>query len=224
MNGSLMSAYKGSGYHQGIIQDALRYKAIDPGALYRPLLVQAHGVFENYIRSVVKAVIEDKFEPVPVYKDHPESFRKDHITHAARILMHWKENSIMGIPYTFEVLLNNLGVVLSGGEGYKLNPEIFTKLMGNPTPTRLEKLFHSLSLPAPFSDDLGRNTALRNHFGDQTKGRVAVRTKEKLEKQIDLRNDIVHGDLTRAVDHGELQDTVGFFRALISGIDELLKA
>ncbi|MFB8344960.1 hypothetical protein ACWGNA_27790 [Brucella cytisi] len=129
----------------------------------------------------------------------------------------------MGLPYTFEALLQNIGVGLTGANGYKLNPEIFTKFMGNPTPTRLEKLFQSLSLPEPFSDELGQNTELRDHFGERTKERVAVRAKEKLENQIGLRNDIVHCDLTQAVDFGELQDTVGYFRALISGLGEILK-
>ena len=224
MNGPLMGLYKGNKYSQDILKDALRYKAVDPGAFYRSLVVQTHGVFENYIRSVVKAVIEDKFETIALYKDLQEGFRKEHITHAARILMHLKEGNIMGLPYTFDVLLQNLGAGLSGANGYKLNPEIFTKFMGNPTPTRLEKLFNSLSLPEPFSDDLGQNTELKNHFWDRTKGRVAIRAKEKLEKQIDLRNDIVHGDLTRAVDLGELQDAVGYFRALISGLDQILQA
>ncbi len=224
MSGPLMGAYNGNKYYQGIIQDALRYKAVDPSALYRPLVVQTHGIFENYIRSVVKVVIEDKFETVTLYKNLEEGFRKEHITHAARVLAHWKEGNIMGLPYPFEALLQNLGVGLGGANGYKLNPEIFTKFMGNPTPTRLEKLFRSLSLPEPFSDGLGQNTELRNHFGDRMKGRVAIRAKEKLEKQIDLRNDIVHGDITRAVDLGELQDTLAYFRALISGLDGILQA
>ena len=223
MNGALMASYKGDKYSQGILKDALRHKGTDPGAFYRPLIVQTHGVFENYIRSVVKAVVEDKFETVALYKNLQEGFRKEHITHAAKVLVHWKEGNILGLPYTFEALLHNLGVGLSGANGYKLNPEIFTKFMGNPTPTRLEKLFQSLSLPEPFSDSLGQNAELKEHFGDKTKGRVAIRAKEKLEKQIDLRNDIVHGDLTRAVDISELKDTVGFFRALISGLNEILQ-
>ena len=195
MSGTLMGVYKDSKYHQNVIKEALRYKTVDPSTLYRPLVVQVHGVFEHYIRSIVDAVIEDRFESMASYNDLEEGFRKEHINYAARVLVHWKEGNVMGLPYPFEVLLHNIGAGLSGASNYKLNSEIFTKFMGNPTPARLEKLFRSLSLPEPFSDDLGQNTGLRDHFGDKTKGRVAVRAKEKLERQVDFRNDIVHGNI-----------------------------
>ncbi len=223
MNGPLVGLYKDNKYYKGIILDALKYKAVDPSALYRPLVVQLHGIFENYIRSVVKAVVEEKFETVAVYADLEEMFRKDHVTHAARILMHWKEGSIQGLTYPFELLLKNLGLGLSGSKGYKLNPEIFTKFMGNPTSGRLEKLFASLSLPEPFSDKLGQNGALKEYFTERAKGRVSERARETLDEKIDLRNDIVHGDLTRAVDLTELQDTLSYFRSLIAALDQLVR-
>lgn len=223
MSGRLMSALGTDNYSKDVVQQALRYKTVDAGALYRPLFVQLHGIFENYIRSLVQAVIEDRFETVAEYKDQPEGFRKDHITHAARVLIHWKEGNIHGLTYPFELLLKNLGVGLSGGKGYKLNPEIFTKFMGNPTSGRLEKLFASLSLPEPFSDKLGQNAKLKDYFADRAKGRVSERARETLDEKIDLRNDIVHGNLTRAVDLTELKDALDFFRAFIASLDQLVK-
>jgi hypothetical protein len=129
----------------------------------------------------------------------------------------------MGVAYNFDDLLTNLGKALSGQKGYKLNPEIYTKLMGTCTAERLEKLFEAISLPEPFSDKLGKNAQIKAHFEDKTKGRVALRARSKLDSQINLRNDIVHGDLTRALNLNELQDTLGYFRALISGLDELVR-
>ena len=203
---------------------ALKHKTADPSALYRPLLVQVHGVFENYIRGMVSAVIEDRFETADKYPSLDPAFRTDHIMHAAKVLTHIKAGNILGSPYNFDVLLANLGKGLSGQAGFKLNPEIYTKLMGNCTPDRLEGLFRALALPEPFSDALGKNTQIKAHFEDKTKGRVAVRAKEKLEKQIDLRNDIVHGDLTKSVTIDDLRDSLKFFRALIAGFDQLAQA
>lgn len=223
MAGPLMGALKYDKTSQATIQQALKYKTVDSSTLYKPLIVQIHGIFENYVRSTVRAIIEDRFEINETYANLDQKFRNEHIAHAARILTHIKGGSILGVAYNFDGLLTNLGKGLSGQRGYRLNPEIYTKLMGNCTAERLEKLFEAISLPEPFSDALGRSTAIQGHFDDKTKGRVATRAKEKLDSQIALRNDIVHGDLTRAVDLTALQDTLSFFRALIAGLDQLVR-
>ncbi|MDB5414670.1 MAG: hypothetical protein JWR10_3005 [Rubritepida sp.] len=204
-------------------QKALRHKTVDPSTLYKPLVVQIHGIFENYIRSLVKVIIEERFESVELYASLEENFRSNHIAHAARVLTHVRGGAVMGVAYNFDDLLANLGKALSGQKGYKLNPEIYVKLMGNCTAERLEKLFEAISLPGPFSDVLGQNSEIKAHFKENAKNRVAGKAREKLDRQINLRNNIVHGDLTLAVNLTELQDTMDYFRALISGLDYLVQ-
>jgi hypothetical protein len=223
MAGRLMGALGEDGVAKTAVKQALKYKAVDPGALYKSLMVQVNGVFENYIRSLTKAIVEERFETVDLYTNLEQGFRNDHIAHAARVLTYVKAGSVMGVAYNFDNLLTNLGKGLSGQPGYKLNPEIYTKLMGNCTAERLEKLFSALMLPEPFSEKLGQNGQLKAYFADRAKGRVADRAREQLDEQLNLRNDIVHGDLTRTVDLTELQDALGFFRALISGLDQLVR-
>lgn len=222
--GPLMGAVEGNRAAKAAIQQALRHKTIDPGTLYRAMMVQIHGVFENYIRSLATAVVEERFEVVEFYPDLEPRFRNDHIVHVARVLTHVKSGNVSGIAYNFDTLLTNLAKGLSGQRGYKLNPEVYTILMGNCTTERIEKLFEAISLPEPFSDSLGQSPEIKAHFGDKTKGRVAIRASEKLDDQINIRNDIVHGDLTRSVDLNSLRDTLNFFRALICGLDRLVRA
>jgi hypothetical protein len=223
MAGYLMGALGQDTAAKSTVQKALKHKAADPNALYKSLIVQVNGVFENYIRSVTKAIVEERYEAVELYENLEKGFRNDHIAHAARVLTYVKTGSVMGVAYNFDDLLANLGKGLSGQKGYKLNSEIYTKLMGNCTAERVEKLFSALALPEPFSDTLGQNAQLKVYFADRAKGRVAERAREKLDDQLNLRNDIVHGDLTRTVDLTGLQDTLGYFRALIAGLDELVR-
>jgi hypothetical protein len=205
------------------LQKALKHRHAQPNATYKPLVVQVCGIFESYVRSVTQAVIEDRFETAESYWDLSEAFRNDHITHAANVLAHLKKGHVMGAAYRFDDLLLNLGKGLGGQKGYKLNPEIFTKLMGNPTAKRLEGLFSTLSLPEPFSDDLGKSLDLQNFFNERAKRRVAKLARDTIDEKIDLRNKIVHGDLTLVVDLTDIEETVSFFRALISGLHELVQ-
>lgn len=204
------------------LKSVLKHKTVDTGSFFKPLVVQVNGVFENYIRSLVKAVVEERYEVAPNYQALDVGFRNDHLAHVAKILIGIKSGAVMGVAYNFDNLLTNLGKSLSGSSGFKLNHEVYTRVMGNCTSARLTDLFLSLSLPDPFSEALGQNLKLKNYFADRTKGRVADRAKEELDKQISLRNDIVHGDLTRSVDLNELNEAIGFFRALICSLHDLV--
>ena len=190
--------------------------------MYKSLIVQIHGVFENYIRLVVQSIIEGRFEKVAKYSLLSKEFRNIHLDYVARILSHAKSGNIMGISYPFDELLKNFNHCLSDEKNFKLNHEIYTKLMGNCTSARLKTLFESLLLPDPFGDRLGESPDLKSNLSEKTKGRVSQRAKEELDKQIDLRNDIVHGNLTLSIDENKLSQTLGFFKALISALDGLV--
>lgn len=221
MAGYLMPALKHDPTSKDVLRKALSYKTVDAGAFYKCMVVQCHGVFENYIRSLVKEVVKHRIAENVTYTSLGESFRKDHIYHAALILRHIKSGSIMGDGYDFDALILDLKKALNDEEGYNLSPEIYTKLMGNCTSDRIESLFTALGLPDPFSDVIGTNVAIKKHFSDRTKGRVSVRAKEKLDDQIRLRNRIVHGELTVALDENDLRDNIDFFRSLISGLSDV---
>ncbi|MBI1196519.1 MAG: hypothetical protein GC203_01500 [Phenylobacterium sp.] len=221
--GQLFQTFKDDERAKGALEIALRHKTVDAAAFYRPLIVQLNGVFERYIRDLVRAVIEDRFETAKSYQALKRTFRNSHVYHASRILYYIKTGSIMGSAYNFDSLLDNLGINLSGSAPIKLNAEIYTKIMGNCTSDRLKSLFVDLELPDPFGDRLGKNAQLKAYFADKAKGRVAERASEELDRQIDLRNNIVHGEMTLSVDLAQLNDSLAYFRALIDGLDELVR-
>lgn len=223
MGGTIMGALQDQP-SKSLVQRALRHSRTEASAVYRPLMVQVCSIFENYVRSLATAIIEERFETLELYENLSEGFRNDHITHAARVLMHVKKGHVMGSPYPFNVLLHNLGHGISGQKGYKLNPEIFTKLMGNPTSARLCELFETLALPPPFSDSLGQNAGLQAFFNERTRRRVAESAEKLLDQKLGRRNDIVHGDLTLVVDQTEIEQTLGFFRALIAALDQHVRS
>lgn len=202
---------------------ALKYKSTDPSVLYRSLFVQIHSIFEHYIQNLTAIVIHDQFGSLEKFGDVSDDFRKEYFFHAAKLLTYIKSGNVKGVAYNFDALISNFGEVISNQVKYKLNPEVFTKLMGNCTPDRLESLFKSLMLPEPFSDRLGSNLAVKKYFADSAKGRVSSRCRERLSKEIDLRNEIIHGGLTRAISLGELNDGLSYFRALVAGLTELVE-
>lgn len=222
--GALHGALAHDSSAKATLNRVLKHKASDPGVLYKSLVVQAHGIFENYIRFIVDAVVVERFETLNNYSELDEKVRNAHVAHVSAVLTHIRSGAINGVSYNFQDLLSNFGKSLTGQKGFKLNSEVYTKLMGNCTPDRIDNLFKSLSLPQPFKDQLLVNTPLRSHFGEKSKSRASDRAKETLEQKIHLRNDIVHGDLTRAVDLNELRETVDFFRALTSALTELVKS
>lgn len=69
MAGRLMGALGQDVTAKATVQQALKHKAVDPSALYKPLVVQVNCVFENYIRSLTEAIVEERFETITLYAD-----------------------------------------------------------------------------------------------------------------------------------------------------------
>ncbi|MGB6213592.1 MAE_28990/MAE_18760 family HEPN-like nuclease [Pseudomonas mandelii] len=206
-----------------LYHNAMADKSTDASALYRGLLIQLNGIFEGYIRLLAGAVLDFKRTKVVSYADLEDTLRIEHVVSSAKILSHLKSGSVNGIRHDFETTKTNLGKCLTDAKDFKLNKEAFTLLMGNCTPGRLESLFESLGLPEPFQDKLAESKPLQRWADDKHKRRLASHVKEHLTFQIDTRNDIVHGNITKALTHQDFQNASSYFLALIQALNELVK-
>lgn len=202
------------------LQVALKDKDTDPSMLYRGLLVQLNGIFENFIRSLCAAILKQKSLCVGSYKDLDVSIQREHTYRSAMILSKIKENSIYGNSYDFESLQNSWAKCVLNHKDYEIQPDVFTLLMGNCTSDRLTNLFRSLSMSDPFDDLLGRHSELRACTNERSHRRVAKFAKSSLDVHIALRNDIAHGNLTRAVTKDEFESCSKFYKALIEALSD----
>ncbi len=217
---SLFAAFSHDATTKSKLSLALRHKDADASSLYRALVLQANGVFEQYIRGFVAAVAEKKCEGVAKYIDLGEQFRMEYVHSAANVLACIKKGNIQGQDYDFSGLLESLGMCISGNPKFHIKSDVFTILLGNCTADRLEKLFSVLELPEPFSPQVGDNKKLKACMKEQRRVQVAKMTKDELDRQIVLRNRIAHGDMQPSITSGDVQETVAFFSALIDVFDE----
>ena len=202
------------------LEIALRDKDTDPSMLYRGLLLQLSGIFENFVRSLCAVIIAKRSSDAGSYVDIEEAIRREHTYQSARILSHIKSGSIQGVRYDFESLQESWAKCILNSENFKIQSEVFTLLMGNCTSSRLTDLFSSLSLTGPFDDMLGKNPDLRACAKERSSRRVAKFAKSTLDNQIALRNDIAHGNLTKAVSRAEFESSSSFYRALIEALSD----
>ena len=216
---SLFLVFK-SGEQKKNLSIALKDKDTDASMLFRGLLVQVNGVFENFVRSLCVAIVEKKCADAGTYNGLDERIRTEHIVHSARILTHLKAGNVHGNRYDFGTLQTNLAKCMLDINDYRVQPDVFTLFMGNCTSSRLTELFKSLSLSDPFDDELGKHTTLRKWAKDQSSRRVAKVAKSTLDEQIAIRNDIAHGNLTKAVSQTEFEFSVNFFLAFIEALAE----
>ena len=152
-----------------MLDRALADKHTDTSMLFRGLLVQMIGVFENFIRSLCEAVVKKKSDDVDRYSALDEKIRREHIWHSAKILTYLKEGNVKGIQYDFEGLQVSLANCILDVKNFNVQSDVFTLLMGNCTPSRLVGLFQSLSLPDPFNDSLGEHLGLQKYAKSKSK-------------------------------------------------------
>jgi hypothetical protein len=117
-----------------------------------------------------------------------------------------------------------MGACFTDAEIFDLNGEVFTILMGNCTVERLEKLFPIIGLTPPFSDDTGRNAAIRKWAKGAGARAAANQAGAELDRQIDVRDALAHGDITRGVQASDVEDAANFFEALIGAFSEKARA
>jgi hypothetical protein len=222
-NGELMGALSYDPAAKASLIEAPKLKSTPPAALYRGLFIQANSIFEAYIRDLSSVIAEHRASKVPKYSELPESFRQQHIHLSSQILQHMKTGTLVGQKFDFNRLTAALGQCFSDSVPFSILPEVFTLLMGNVTPDRLESLFEKIGLPEPFDPGVGQSSAIKRVFGEKRHKAAAKLAKDKLHEIVGLRNTLVHGDLSVAVEQSDWEEAVEFLEAMIEALDEIAK-
>lgn len=221
-NGQLKGLFSQEPMMKRRLDEAARLKATEPGALYRGLFVQGVTTFENSVRQLVTAAVEITASKSAKYSYLPEKLRNHHAYHAGQVLSHMKEGHLFGQPFRFDLLVKNLGDCFTDQESYSMMPEVFTLLMGNATPGRLESLFEKLDLPEPFGPGVGETSSIQKNRNATRKTEAAKLARDELDRLIKMRNTIVHGDLTLTVQLSDFHEAIDFFEAMIDGLYEVV--
>jgi len=139
------------------LTEALKLKTTDQSALLRGLFVQSIGVFDEFVRSLIKSVVDIKAHEAGKYSNLEEPLRNGFMSNAGRVLSHYGSGNINGVKYDYSKLNSSLLSCLADEDGFHLEPRVFTVLMGNSTPDRLRKVFQIVGLPDPFGAEIGEN-------------------------------------------------------------------
>ena len=221
--GALFPAFQHDPQGKASLLQALKAKSVDESALNRGLVIQANSVFEMFIRSLTAAVTDHISASVQPFSNTEKKFQNQFLAHAGRVMHHIPAGNVSGQSFDFQALLDSVRACIANEVPYQIYSSAFSVLMGNCTPDKIEKLFGILGLAEPFSDDLGRSADLQRVLNERTHRRVAKLARDTLREQIDLRNDIVHGQLSRVVSAADVEQSVSFFRALMVALSDMVE-
>lgn len=202
---------------------ALANKNIDGSMLYRGLLIQVNGIFEKFVHSICEAVLVEKARKVSFFCDMEEKVRSEYIHKSAIVLTYAKKGNVRGASYDFGGLQTSLARCFLGEENFQIKADVFTKMMGNCTSSKLKKLFEALCLTDPFSDRIGTHPGLKSISNERSKRKVANFAMKTLDEQIKLRNDIAHGNLTKSISSNEFQFSIQFYKGYMEAITSSTK-
>lgn len=198
------------------LSNLLQLGAPDPAVVHRGLLIQLNGIFEGFVKSLVSTHVSTIAGKVDRFSDLEQELQDAYSVHAARALSRLSEGSINGVSYNFSALQSGMGSCFSGGKPFIINGEVFTLLMGNCTAERVERLFKQIGLPEPFGDEVGKHRAAQKWSGEAGARRTANRVRDELDRQIETRNDLVHGLATKDVVLLDVERAADFFGCLVT--------
>lgn len=199
-------------------QRALKLKTVDKNALLKGLLIQTVAIYEDFVREMVSYVVNKLTTQGVKYKDLNLKLKNGFISSTGKVLTHYGSGTVNGVKYDFNNLTQSLVSCLSHHDAYHIDPRVFTILLGNCTSSRLVGLLSLLGVSDDIFDTIKGDAGLGKVFQETRKSQVAELTKNRLDELIGFRNDIAHGDLTRAVSTDELDDAIKFFKALIKAL------
>lgn len=202
------------------LQNLLKERSPDPTVVYRGLLIQLNGIFEGFIKTLIAAHVAAVAVKAIKFSDLEEGMKAAYSAHAGRVLSHILEGSLNGVSYEFAPLQQSLGACFSDASPFEIRGEVFTALMGNCTPERLERVFEQVNLPDPFGDPIGRHKAVQELYRDGKVRRAANRLRDDLSQQIKIRNDLVHGLATKTVLISDVHQAANLFMAMIEAYSD----
>lgn len=203
------------------LQTIIKLSAHDASVVYRGLIIQLNGIFESFIKSLVSAQIHNISTKAECFDDLEEGVKTSYIFYIGNVFSKVHDGAINGVNYDFDTLKREVGSCFSNVSPFSMSGEVFTLLMGNCTPKRLEKIFSQVGLPEPFSDVFGKHKAVQQWCSEGKARRVATMARDELEKQISLRNELVHGLGTKNVVLEDVQNSARFFLAIIDAYTDL---
>jgi len=203
------------------LQRAMSRRGASPDAAFRGLYVEINGTFERGIKSISEAVVASIQSRYRRYSEIDEAFRNRHSVHSAKVLAKLNDGEINGLKYDFSQLQRNLGLCFTDHSPISLNSDIFTVFIGNCTPNRLEDLFETIGVPPPFDDELGKHAAVKRWSGNKGAREAAKSAREALERQLELRNNIVHGPIGgQRIEASDIERASELTSALLSAFAE----
>lgn len=221
-NGELLGLFAYDREIKDRIRGAANLKTTSTTVMYKGLFIQSHSVFESYVRDLSRIVLRKRSEAAANYFELPEDLRLNHIHYSAGVLRQIKSGTVSGQRFDFDGLIRALGNCFSGSEIFSIVPEVFTLMMGNASPDRLENLFRELGLEDPFNPGIGRNAHIKKVLNESRQAPAARLAKKELKRLLDLRNTLVHGDFSASVEKSDFDDAVNFFEAVIEGLHEIV--
>lgn len=198
------------------LKSLLQLGSPDPAVVHRGLLIQLNGIFEGFVKSLVSTHISAIAAKVDRFGDLEPDLQTTYSVHAARALSKLSEGSINGVSYNFAALQSGMGSCFSGGKPFVIDGEVFTLLMGNCTADRVERLFKQIGLAEPFGEEVGRHKAAQKWSGEAGARRTSARVRDELDRQIETRNDLVHGLATKDVVLLDVERAADFFGCLVT--------
>ena len=220
----LFSAFKDQKQKQ-LLEEVLRDKDTDTSMLYRGLVVQISGIFENFVKAIIDAVIVEKVSRASKFSCLEEKLKREYFHRAATILTHEKEGHFHGRKFDFEKLRRSMGGCALDIGNFRVDSRVFTVAITNVTSIRLANSFEQVGVNDPLSDSIGEHQGLKQLSGETSSRKVAKFVRDTLDEQVAVRNEFAHGNITRSVAANEFQFCSNFFTELMDAIrGEVMKA
>ncbi|WP_379546290.1 HEPN domain-containing protein [Qipengyuania sp. DSG2-2] len=199
-------------------RQATYIQGIDKTIIETFLFVGIIASFQKFIKVLVSDILTHHTQTSARFSDISSGIREAYLVAAAGTYRFKKSGSVRGVRVNFHRVEQSLKECLNDTEDFTLEGEAITSEMGNPSQAAIENIFGSLGLSSPFNNDFGGRLrelgwSEGTSDGDNTRKALAM-----LSRNIERRNDAVHGMSKVVFGPNEFTDILEFFRKFATSL------
>jgi len=177
---------------------------------YKLVIITLYGILEKHVDKMMINFLENIETNIEYYNFIPEKIKNSHFSNSISLAAILDSKNYTKFDHlNKQQTIRNLSQCVSNELPYSINVDSFIINTGNLKHNRIAKTLNQIGL------NLAEELKSYDHFDFASEN-----TFNKIDKIVDLRNEIAHGNISTILDSSELMPLIGFLKKYFSSICE----
>lgn len=178
---------------------------------YKLVIISLYGILEKHIDKIIENFLENLETKIDYYNFIPDKIKESHFSNSINLASILDSKNYAKFDHLNKrQIIKNLHQCISNEQPYSINKDAFLINTGNLKHNKIAKALNQIGL------NLTEELKSYDHFDFASEN-----TFNKIDKIVDLRNKIAHGNISNILDSSEINPLIDFLKKYFLSIYDL---